>query len=318
MKLIKPFDLTQSDISNASILLDDYPLWASGAYVVGDRVLHTKFFGWYYVFECKADTSLEPKDLENGDTGQDNSWRKVGEPNRFKMFDKILSTKTVQQFDIDATITVSEPASGLAFLDLENVNQIRIKVNLDPVGSPATYDYDETFNLILDLSAYPWVDDFFFPEGQNRNSFVVTGLPTVTTGDYEIEIEMDGGTKEMSVGGVFPGSYADLGTTLHGTGFNLIDYSAVQIDSETGLISIEDGAYAKKVSAKTHITMNQVDLTQKVLKSLLNVPAVYITHEDLDQGIIYGYYLRADMRTNHENDVELDLTIEELSPKNDS
>ena len=98
MKIIVPQIVTPSTLASSNVAEDDAPAWSAGLYYLGDRVIYN-----HRVWEVIVTSTIAQPDT--GALANPPSWLDTGADNRYRMFDRIISTKTENDDTIEVTIT---------------------------------------------------------------------------------------------------------------------------------------------------------------------------------------------------------------------
>ena len=117
---------------------------------------------------------------------------------------------------------------------------------------------------------------------------VFLNMPTYPNATVEIIVTALAG-QDALVGVCAIGHQFNLGTTNHGTGISIIDYSVKNIDS-FGNFDITQRGFSKRADYDVSIDTGRVGFVQNYLSQIRSTPVVWIGNEDFESTIIYGYY----------------------------
>ena len=162
MIIIKPASVTASTLTSSNVAETDYPNWAAGTYVVGDRVIYD-----HRIWEVVAASTTDVPDA--GAAAVPATWLFVSATNRYKMFDISVGSGTVNSGSINITITPATVANAVVLFDVDGSSaQLIVR------DSGSTIVYDETVSL-ADYSGLNSYFNYYF-------------LPIVETGATELAL----------------------------------------------------------------------------------------------------------------------------------
>lgn len=250
---------------------DDHPRWAPGTYNAGDWVVHNR-----RVWEALNTTDKEP-----GSPGSEADWLDDGYTNRYRMFDNSIQSKTVNPDIIDVSIATRRPISSIAFFNVD-AGSVRVR-SIDPVDG-----------IIFERSVAPVSTDgidnwwaWFFEPVQLVKDFIISDIPSSSFGSTQITLTSPG--HEVSVGEIVMGSLFDIGNTLHGSEFGIIDYTIKETD-EFGQWTIIERGFSKRAEFDVAIPTEHTGAVQRKLANYRAKPLVWIGTPELEVSVVYGYY----------------------------
>lgn len=195
--------------------------------------------------------------LIDGNIGNDPSsraglWLDTGPTNRWAMFDDALGTVTERQGGITVTLDVGA-ADAVALLDVSGTTA-RVQ----------TVAYDQT-------------------QAIGEGALVFTGLPP---DGAPVTVTIAG---NASVGTLLIGRMCALGITEASPTAGITDYSRKEID-DFGEVTIVERAWSKRMSARSILRTDAVDLVADRLARVRAKPSLWVGDVGLDSLIVYGFF----------------------------
>lgn len=286
MKIIKPITITDAKFVSSTISEPDNvgsptleTLWISGAsYSVGARVIRTQTHRVYRAKVLHSGVTTPP---ENDTT----RWEDIGPTNRWAMFDNVVNTQSVAGSPLTVVIAPGI-VNGLALAQLVG-NSVTVTMR-DAIGSPTgAVVYSKTVDL--DLSeVYNWYTYFFQPFTQ-RETVVLLDLPPYLNGEITVTVT---GIGQVKIGALIVGTVYAFGDTLYNTTAGIRDYSRKVTDEETGVVSLEQRTFSKRLKARIKVPAGAVNALQQILTELRAVPTVWVGDDtgDYEALTVYGFY----------------------------
>ena len=277
MKILFPqaFTLTYSNISNSS-----YSDWnASTAYAIGAQVYLPDNYGEY---KCLvANTGVDPRtSIYEATKNPSGKWLFLGTTNKYKMFDKYLTSQSVRNGNITVEMLAYESqAIYLGNLDAKSVTIQVIDNN--------TYQVIETFtkNLIRDVT--DWLDYYFGDWIDNRKTQFVYERTTATR-NISLIIEINNGSSDAKCGIFCCGKVKEVGLTKWGVSVGALDYSTVATDTSTGDTSLLEGNYARTLDIDIFTYTANAMALDKILNDARGKGVVFMAGYS-DDLLVYGY-----------------------------
>lgn len=303
--IVKPIVITDAMLVDTDIAEDDYPAWNSGTtYALGDRVILTST---HRIYE-----SLQGTNTNNNPVTATTFWVDVSATNRWKLFDTVVSTQTIQPDSPSNTfyyeLQLGQAINALAAINLTNCNQIEIEMTSPSAGSPGIV-YNET----IDLSALPPLPDWwswFFGQRTVPQQHIALDLPSYP--DATVRVTFSGGDN-LAVGGLLFGQQQKFGLGMrYGARVGIQDYSRKETN-EFGDTVLVQRAFAKRANISILMDKNETDILQSYLASIRATPCLWIGSNDYDATIIYGFYNNFDILISYPEHSECDLEIEGLT-----
>lgn len=286
MKIIKPITITDSSFVSSTIpepvnagspTLEE--LWVSAAtYSVGRRVIRTQTHREYRAKVFHTGVTTPP---ENDPT----RWEDIGPTIRWAMFDNVVNTQSFAQNSMTVTIAPGY-VNGIALLELVG-DDVRVQMR-DAVGSPSgAIVYDETISL--DLSdVYDWYTYFFSPFAQ-RTSVVLLDLPPYLNNEIIVTLT---GVSTVKMGQLIVGTVYTFGDTQYNASAGIRDYSRKVTDEDTGVVSLEQRKFSKRLRAKLKVPNGAVNALSQILTDLRATPTVWVGDDsgEYEPLTVFGFY----------------------------
>lgn len=278
MKVIRPFIVNNAALVSSNVAETDYAAYNAGtSYSLGTRVIYVVGES-HWVIE-----SLQNANVGHTPTGltTDTWWLKVGNTNRWKMFDTSVQSQTTNADSIDVSITANERINAVALLNISAATvQITMTDAIDGIV------YDETYSLVSDSGIIDWYGYFYEPIVR-LNDFTATDLPSYVNATLGVTLTATGETAYC--GGLITGLQRELGATQYGINTGITDYSVKQQD-DFGNYTILERAYRKRADVSLFVDNGFIDQLQIILAGLRAVPTVYIGSDLYANTIIYGFF----------------------------
>jgi hypothetical protein len=261
-------------LTATNVPADDAPDWTAGTYTLGQERIYER-----RLYEVIVASTASRPDI--GAAADPPSWLDLGAINRFKMFDEIISTETVNPLTIDVDITPGTIVNGAAFFGLSG-NSITLTIT-DPLEGEV---YTQTRSLQDNTLIVGWYP-YFFEDIAFLSDMVFLDLPSY--GSATINALIDGGAGDAKCGEVVIGKQRNLGVTNFGTSVSIIDYSVKNTD-EFGNTIITTRAFSKRADYDVTINTNAVSSVQKALADIRTTPTVFVGDENRPETVVYGFY----------------------------
>lgn len=296
--IIRPVALTDARLTSSTVAepsANDPAAWAAAtAYVAGDRV-HRVTTHMVYQRLVNGTTPTAPED----DTL---NWVAVEPTDRWKMFDASNTTQTVEA---DGTmVIVVTPGTVVDSIAFDNVDADSIQVQV--AGS----SYDRTVSLKTRECRDWW--QYFFEPFSYRTAAVFTGLPLLVGNQITITVAKASGDP-VKVGTCVMGLSKKLGTSEHGVGLGIIDFSGKDTDA-FGNVFVVERAFSKRMTVDVFIANAQLDDVYSLLASYRARPVVWVGAGNLyGSMLLYGFYKSFEIVVEYPEYSWLRLDIESLA-----
>lgn len=196
------------------------------------------------------------------------------------MFNTTIQQQTEKAGGFNVVITPAEITTGLAVVNADCAS-ITVLVT-DPVEGTV---FNQTYSMISDSGITSWYDYFFTPITRDSD-LAVLGLPPYAAAVITVTFT-DTGTAKC--GALVLGTTKTIGDSQYGAAFGIIDYSTKTTDS-AGNVTVTAGSYSDTVDVDVVIETPRFATVKKILTDARTVPSVWITEENTDGTIIYGYF----------------------------
>lgn len=275
MRLIRPLTLTAGQVVS-DVPMDDQAVWsADTAYTEGNLVIYDR-----KIYEClTGNTGAIPPDNLVGSPAK---WLDLGYTNRWKMFDSVVGSRTVQANSITVEITPGEVYDSIAMID---VIATTVEITIDNPNEGEVYT--ETINLVTSSLVNDWYTYFFEPV-ITRDAAVLLGIPPYGAATVTITISAPG--SDVEVGSLVLGSQRFIGDTQRNPTIGITDYSRKDVDA-FGNYTIVQRAFSKRMGCELLLSNSTVDDVQKLLASYRATPVVWVGADaSYSSMLVYGFY----------------------------
>lgn len=184
--------------------------------------------------------------------------------------------------------------------------------NYEEVGSGAPSQTMEYLKKI-DLQSIDGISDwysYFFNAVERYSYESVFNIPPYS-GDYTIRFTTSVGSGNAELGKLVLGQYAEIGTSLHGSGWSIDDYSVKTVDTN-GRATITSGSFSKRATTDVYVATANFGKTYKTLQEIRSTPCAWIPDENNQESIVFGYYRNFDIVINDTVNSQCMLEIEGL------
>lgn len=208
-------------------------------------------------------------------------WIDLGPTNPWGMFDRKLGTLTTNADTIEVTLVPAGRVTGMALfgLDAASVTVTVTDATDGVVFGPEEYSLSNSDN-VADYYGY------CFNPIIRKTELLVEGLPPYVAPDIDVVIDNTGG--DAVCGNLVLGAMRELGATVYGSGFGILDASVKQ-DDDFGNIDLVERTYRSTASLDVVVDRLMVDEVKRVLAARRATPTVYSGTGDYDATLIYGF-----------------------------
>lgn len=277
MKTLFPqaFTLTSSNIADSS-----YANWNNTtAYAIGDIRYLPSNYGEY---KCLiANTGKDPlTHTYNAEKNPNGEWLFLGTTNKYRGFDKYLTSQSVRT----GNITFQVLAYEVQAIFLGNLDAIDVTIE---IVDNDTLEVIETFskNLMRDVT-----DAFDYGYGdwaENKKTQLVYERTTVTR-NVSIIVQINNGLSDAKYGIFCCGKIKEIGKTQWNVNVGSLDYSTVATDTSTGDTSLVEGNYARTLDLDIFTYTANAMTLDKILNDARGKGVVFMAGYT-DDLAIYGY-----------------------------
>lgn len=275
MRLVSPITVDDDVMGGSNVLENDYAVWTSGTFAVGDRRIVIATHSVYEAVTAGLLTVTPQDDPVN--------WVRVGSTNRWRAFDGSVGQNTSRSGTITYTLILPARCDSLVLIGMSAIS-LRV-VCKDSGGTSLS---DQTFTLLDTSGIVGWLDYFTYSSEYTPDK-VVTGLPAPAGGSMEITLDAGGGT--ASIGEIGLGRSVMLGDTLSGTTDGFSSFSVRNVDA-FGNITIVPRGEAKRTEFEFTFDTRSNRRIQRELSRVRDKPAFFYADEDLvdEMGLlVFGY-----------------------------
>ena len=283
MKGVRQTPMTSAMLVSSSVemVVEPYEsavLWTSGpTFAIGDLV----YLG-NDIYQ-----SLQNSNTNRNPATEPTWWSRIAPTNRWAMFDRTLTNKTVGASPFSVTINIGQ-ADALAVLGVIGAD-ITLTIR-DGLGGPVVYT--QSIALTGD-SIGDWWEYFYFDPLLTKTIAVFKDLPRYASAHATIEItetvtEEFGTT--IQVGEVVFGLAYDVGCAEFDASASIIDYSYVDRDFD-GTATLVRRPFSKRLTARLWVQKNQVNRVHRFLTDFRATPVLWLLTDDEaydELGVIYG------------------------------
>lgn len=290
MKFIKPITINDAIVTDSNVPESDEIEWTSaGAPYAANavRMVTTTANGaseaTHMIYRSTAGSNNEDPTERTTYVSGDTTvfwWEEVSPTNRFKMFDSVVQEQTELAGGIVVELTPGEWTNSLALINVDGSD-----VDIVMTSTADGEVYNENFSLTSYSGIQDWYAYYFTPI-ERMTELVITELPVYLDATIEVSINSSGTAK---CGSLVLGMFFDIGLSLNGAQFGIIDYSVKSTDAE-GRVTITERAYAKKAQVDVLVETARMSQVGIALTDILNVPVVWTANENDSNTVIYGYY----------------------------
>lgn len=300
LKIVRPVSITPEMLISTNVPETDYGEWSSGtSYAVGDRVILAATHK-VYQSAIAGNAGNHPTAI----TDQP-KWLEVGATNRWKPFDKSVSSQVARPSAISYQLRPGQAVTSLGVLNIKGGTTLRVRM-IDPTFGSV---YDKTYNLASLPQSVGWWE-FFFGERRTPTQVLITDLPSYPTADVYIDMT---GTTELAVGVILLGQMRQFTMgVLQGARVGIQDYSRKE-RNDFGDVVIVERAFARRASFSMLLQSAEVDSFNDFLAEVRATPCLWIGSNKYESTVIYGFYKSFDIVINYANYADSELELEGLT-----
>lgn len=297
MMLVRPLAVTDTSLTSTTIAEPSAgeTEWVAGTYATGtERISSTT----HRVYRVVADpsTTTDPTTAAGAI-----DWTDIGPTNAWAMFDNVNDTQSTASTNITVVLTPGMIINSLSAFNVTGASAINVKMN-DPTDGVV---YNKNIEMVDNSEVNNWYD-FFFSPVINITRFILLDLPVYPASVITIDID---GPAVIGVGTLIYGNQTDLGVTLYGTSWQLLDFS-IKERNEFGNFVITPRRTADLLDYDIIIAKTRFNYLKTILRDVITTPSVWIGDEtDLNDGTaVFGYY--RDVQVNISGPEVIDITIQ--------
>jgi hypothetical protein len=243
------------------------------------------------------------KSLANSNTGNpltdETKWEDIGPTNAWAMFTTVVQQQTTVTDGFEVELSPSGFVTGIGFLNLSASSiDVEILSGVDVV-------FSETYTLTEapSESGFWW---WLFEPLTKKTSLYIDNLPPILGVDITATFNGEGA---VSCGIMSIGQSLDIGTTVYGVNYSIIDYSTT-VEASNGAITISQGSYRDVVDVPVVVQNSAFNLVRGILNANKTTPAVWFIDDNYP--LVYGFYDRYDLMAGNPAFSDLTIRIEGL------
>ena|SRR3990167_2900010 len=232
--------------------------------------------------------SIQASNLAHQPDTSSTWWEDVGATNKYRCFDILRNTGTVQASPLTIVLTPGLRINSVALL---GVIADSIAVSMTSVAGGGTV-YNETFNLSTRFIG-DWYD-YFFAEFTFKTAAVVFELPPYSDGI--VTVSLTRATGNITLGSLVIGSFVDLGKAQYNAESDALNFSTIERDNFGNSVLIPRRTIPKTVQ-QVRAEAGNTNKIRDVRDALNAVPAIWSGLDDNDADffealLILGIYKR--------------------------
>lgn len=298
LTVVRPVPVTPPMLITTDVPETDYPAWASGTtYTTGQRVI---FVSTHKVYQSAIDGNVG-----KNPTTDTAAWKEVGSTNRWRVFDRSVSSQTVQANAISYRLRMGQAVTSLAALNLSGATSMRVRI-VDPT-------YGTVYDKTVDLSSVPvavgWYE-WYFGERRTPTQALLMDLPSFPAADVLIDLV---GTAELAVGVILVGQLRTFSMGVRmGARVGIQDYSRKE-RTEFGDVVLIERAFAKRASFSMLLRAEEVDTFNLFMADVRATPCLWIGSGRYESTTLYGPYKSFDIVISYYDYSDAELELESLT-----
>ena len=298
LTVVRPVPVTPAMLITTDVPEADYPAWASGTtYAIGQRVI---FVSTHKIYQSAIDGNLG-----KNPTTDTAAWKEVGSTNRWRVFDRSVSSQTVQANAISYWLRMGQAVTSLAALNLSGATSMRVRI-VDPT-------YGTVYDKTVDLSSVPvavgWYE-WYFGERRTPTQALLMDLPSFPAADVLIDLV---GTAELAVGVILVGQLRTFSMGVRmGARVGIQDYSRKE-RTEFGDVVLIERAFAKRASFSMLLRAEEVDTFNLFMADVRATPCLWIGSGRYESTTLYGPYKSFDIVISYYDYSDAELELESLT-----
>lgn len=296
LTVVRPLVITPAMLVSSDVPETDHAEWAAGTtYADKDRAIKGH----------KVWQGVGAGNVGNDPETSPAKWQEVGATNRWKPFDRSVSSQVKQANGISYRLKPGQAITSLGVLNITGGTSLRLRI-IDPVYGTV---YDKTISLArVPLSASWWA--WFFGERRAPTQVLLTDLPSFPGADVLIDIA---GTAELAVGVILMGQASSFSMGVRmGARVGIQDYSRKE-RTEFGDVMLVERAFAKRASFPMLLRAAEVDAFNDFLASVRATPCLWIGSGRYESTTVYGFYKSFDIVISYFDYSDCELELEGLT-----
>ena len=282
MKVIQSHSITDSTLTSSTVTEADHAAWSSvTTYAINDYVIVTTP-NVHKIYKSKQNSNLNNNPVTDTTATW---WSDEGSTNRWKMFNAPVQQQTVNAGGIEVVITPAEITTSLALINTDCAS-VTVLIT-DPTEGTV---FNETYDMVSDSGITSWYD-YFFTAIVRKTQLAVLGLPPYSAAIITVTLT---DSVSASCGFMTLGTYDTIGDSQYGASFGIIDYSTKDTDA-SGNVTVTTGNFSDTMDVDVIIETSRFAQVKTVLTSVRSTPSVWITEENTEGTIVYGFFREFDI-----------------------
>lgn len=298
--VVAPITVTPAMLVSTDVPENDYPEWSNTTtYAKGARVI---LAAQHKVYESAADSNTGNNPVT---PTAEPKWLEVGPTNRWRPFDKSVSSQVKQANHISYRIKPGQAITSLGLLNVTGATSIRVQM-IDPSFGTV---YDKTIPMArVPVRAGWWW--FWFGERRVPTQALLQDLPTFPGADLLIEIT---GTADLAVGVILIGQRRTFALGVKsGARVGIQDYSRKE-RTEFGDVVLVERAFAKRAAFQLLLSSSEVDSFNDFLAGVRATPCLWIGSSRFESTTVYGFYKNFEIVLSYYDYADSELELEGLT-----
>jgi len=210
-----------------------------------------------------------------------NKWQDRGNTNRWKVFDKSVTSQASNANSITYTFNVAQRINSIAVL---NVSAASVHIVMhDTIDGDV---YDQTFSLVSNSGINDAYRYCFDPIDRIQD-FIRTDLPPYS--NTTIAITLTATDETVLCGVILLGFGRKVGATQYGASVGIMDFSIKTRDAFNNL-SITEREYSKKGNFQIWVEKTMTDALHTLLASYRAKEILYAASEPYSSTYLYGFF----------------------------
>lgn len=298
LDVVRPLVVTPAMVIASNVAETDYAEWATGTtYAQGARAI--------LAAQHKVYESVIAENIGNNPATDAEAWIEVGPTNKFKAFDKTISTQTARASSITYQLRPGTVIGAFSALNLTGANTIRVRM-IDPVYGTV---YDRTVSVRGALTRSSWWE-WYFGARIPPKQVILTGLPAFPNADVYIDMQ---GTAQLAVGVLIVGQVSTFSMGVNnGARIGIQDFSQKGRNAFGDLI-LKEGAFAKRANLPMLLRASEVDAFYEFLVDVRATACLWIPSNRFRSLTVYGVYKNFDIVFPYYDYQDCDLELEGLT-----
>lgn len=202
-------------------------------------------------------------------------WTYVSYTNRWKMFDPVYNSQSLNDEEMTIVITPSTGIDSLALLNLDGTSATILQ---------SITGHTETVSLIS--HTVPDWYEYFFEELLTTGDVLFDNIPPNPSSTLTVTVTNLDGTAKM--GCMIPGKQKTLGSTNWELSRTINDFSKAVEDAD-GNVTLSVGAYSKRMRVDVAVPVGLESDVTATLEKYRATELVFVGSTDYAMTIIYGF-----------------------------